>query len=67
MKKLIIGVLMVMLILGACSGCGIVHEHTKLALSIPGENETYVYDYIDGELQSVTTIKHVVLQENEAV
>ena len=66
MKKLIIGVLMAASIIGACTGCGLTQEHVKYTLSGPGENEKYIYEYVDGEFQSITAVKYVVLQETEA-
>lgn len=66
MKKLIIGVLMAVMLMLICCGCGIVHEHTTMTIAGANSNEKTVYEYVDGELQSITHVTYVVSSESGA-
>ena len=66
MKKLIIGVLMAVMLMISCCGCGIIHKHVTMTVTGADGNEKTVYEYVDGELQSITTVKVLVSSESGA-
>ena len=72
MKKVIIGVLMAVIVMITCCGCGKIqwnsftHDHTTVTVSGVNSNEKTVYEYVDGELQSVAHVTYMVSSESGA-
>lgn len=64
MKKLIIGVLMTVFMLVLCTGCKV---QTHETITIAGDNEKTVLEYVDGELtQKYTVTYYDISTETEA-